>query len=72
MISENALLAVVERAFLMVELHLSIKFDPEVDNMHHDNVSLRLHFGHRPKAILTRFQTAKRIRRICTHLVLRK
>ena len=56
----------------MVELHLSIKFDPEVDNMHHDNVSLRLHFGHRPKAILTRFQTAKRIRRICTHLVLRK
>lgn len=41
-VSVNALSTVVERAFLMVELHLAFEYGLMQLPLHHDNVSLRL------------------------------
>ncbi len=52
LVSENALLAVVERAFLMAELHWTIEFNKKVSVLHHDNVSLRSLFVNRDEIVL--------------------
>lgn len=70
LVSENALLAVAEGAFLMVDQHeyLCATFIPPSN--HHDNVSLRLRFANFGRTALMRWSTNRGIRRICTHLVL--
>lgn len=56
----------------MVELHLTFEYGLMWLPLHHDNVSLRFHFEHKAETVLTHFQTDKRIRRICAHLVLKQ
>ncbi len=56
----------------MVELHLAFEYGLMQLPLHHDNVSLRLHFEYKFKVALMRSQANRRIRRICTHLVLSK